>query len=103
VEYARTFVRVLVSDDGCGIDPSVLDTGRAGHWGLPGMRERSEKIGATLKLRSRTGAGTEVQLTVPGAIAFDGQFPRTFSRLRLWPFRKKTDTRTNGTEKRGRP
>jgi len=44
VEYARTFVRVLVSDDGCGIDQNVLDIGRAGHWGLPGMRERSEKI-----------------------------------------------------------
>jgi signal transduction histidine kinase/ligand-binding sensor domain-containing protein len=102
VEYARTFVRVLVSDDGCGIDQNVLDIGRAGHWGLPGMRERSEKIGATLKLRSRTGAGTEVQLTVPGAIAFDGQSPGKLSRLRLWPMRKKTNTRTNDTEKRGR-
>ena len=103
VEYARTFVRVLVSDDGCGIDPNVLDTGRAGHWGLPGMRERSEKIGATLKLRSRAGAGTEVQLTVPGTIAFDGQSPGKSTRLRLWPFRQKTGTQSYRTEKRERP
>jgi hypothetical protein len=67
------------------------------------MRERSEKIGATLKLRSRAGAGTEVQLTVPGMIAFDGQSPGKLSRLRLWPFRQKTGTQTYRTEKRERP
>ena len=103
VEYASKFVRVLVSDDGCGINPDVLDTGRDGHWGLPGMRERSEKIGATLKLRSRIGAGTEVELTVPGAIAFDGKFRGRMSRSRIWPFRKTIDTHNNGIEKRERP
>ena len=102
VEYASKFVRVLVSDDGCGINPDVLDTGRDGHWGLPGMRERSEKIGATLKLRSRIGAGTEVELTVPGAIAFDGKSRGTKSRSRLWSFRKTIDTHNNGIEKRER-
>lgn len=57
-------------DDGCGIAAHVLDSGREGHWGLPGMRERAEGIGAGLKLRSRIGAGTEVELTIPGALAF---------------------------------
>lgn len=88
VEYARTFVRVLVSDDGCGIEPNVLDSGRAGHWGLPGMRERSEMIGATLKLRSRAGAGTEVQLTIPGTIAFANHVPAKSSWLRLGRFHR---------------
>jgi nitrate/nitrite-specific signal transduction histidine kinase len=54
-----------VRDDGCGIDPGILeDESRAGHWGLIGMRERAREIGAQLEIRSRAGAGTEVELTV---------------------------------------
>jgi signal transduction histidine kinase/ligand-binding sensor domain-containing protein len=79
IEYAGTYLRVLVRDDGCGIEPHVLQTGREGHWGLSGMRERAEKIGAVLKLRSQLGVGTELELTVPAAIAFEGG-----SQRRLW-------------------
>jgi nitrate/nitrite-specific signal transduction histidine kinase len=61
---------VLVRDDGAGIDEEVLKAGRQGHWGLSGMRERAEQIGARLRLWSRKGAGTEVELSVPGAMAF---------------------------------
>lgn len=71
VEYTSRHLRVLVRDDGRGINPQVLHSGREGHWGLVGIRERSERIGANLKLRSRIGAGTEVDLTVPGSIAFE--------------------------------
>ena len=71
-------------DDGCGIGPDVLHAGRAGHWGLPGMRERSEGIGAHLKLRSRIGGGTEVELIVPGEIAFDRKSNRPTSKWILW-------------------
>ena len=39
----------------------------------PGMRERAERIGATLKVRSRADAGTEVELRVPGRVAFERQ------------------------------
>lgn len=49
-----------------------MASGRDGHFGLIGMRERSEKIGGKLKLRSRIDAGTEVELTIPGALAFGG-------------------------------
>ncbi len=63
---------LIVRDDGKGIDPEVLkDHGRAGHWGLPGMYERAEGIGARLDIWSEAGAGTEVRLTVPGAIAYE--------------------------------
>jgi signal transduction histidine kinase/ligand-binding sensor domain-containing protein len=71
VEYASRHLRVWVRDDGRGIDPHMLQSGREGHWGLVGIRERSERIGANLRLRSRIGAGTEVDLTVPGSIAFE--------------------------------
>lgn len=59
--------------DGCGIDPEALRSGREGRWGLPGMRERAEKIGAHLKVRSCIAAGTEVELSVPGHVAFQTQ------------------------------
>ena len=65
VEYTTAHLRVAVRDDGCGIHPRVLQGGREGRYGLPGMRERAERIGAKLKLSSRLIAGTEVELLVP--------------------------------------
>jgi signal transduction histidine kinase len=73
VEYSSSQLYILVRDDGCGIDPQVLGSGRDGHWGLSGMRERAERIGARLKLRSRAAIGTEVELSVPGYVAFQLQ------------------------------
>ena len=35
-----------------------------------GMRERAEGIGAMLKVWSRTAAGTEVELHIPGSVAY---------------------------------
>jgi signal transduction histidine kinase len=70
LEYAAHHLRMLVRDDGAGIDEEVLRSGRQGHWGLSGMRERAEKMGARLRLWSRLGAGTEVELSVPGHVAF---------------------------------
>jgi signal transduction histidine kinase len=84
VDYASNYLRVMVSDDGRGIDPLVLQTGRDGHWGLVGMRERSESIGGKLKLRSRVGAGTEIELIVPSAIAFEEQQHATKSPWPQW-------------------
>ena len=71
LEYAESDLRMRVRDDGCGIDPQVLDSGRQGHWGLAGMRERAEKMGARLNIWSRAVAGTEVELCVPNHIAFE--------------------------------
>jgi signal transduction histidine kinase/ligand-binding sensor domain-containing protein len=70
IEYAARQLRVVVRDDGKGIDPDVLREGREGHWGLSGMRERAERIGARLQVWSRDGAGTEVELAVPGKVAY---------------------------------
>jgi signal transduction histidine kinase/ligand-binding sensor domain-containing protein len=70
LEYSPQHVRMLVRDDGRGIDEEVLRTGRDGHWGLSGMRERAQRIGAAFKVWTRAGAGTEVELTVPNQVAF---------------------------------
>jgi signal transduction histidine kinase len=73
IEYASSQFRMLIRDDGRGIDPQTLDSGRDGHWGLTGMRERAEKVGAKLRLWSRPTAGTEVELSVAGHVAFQTQ------------------------------
>lgn len=99
VEYANGYLRVLVRDDGCGINPQVLESGRKGHWGLIGMRERSESIGATLILRSRIGTGTEVELTVPGMIAFETQSRVAMSRWLSWLNREKFEARTKNKKR----
>jgi len=70
IEYAPDRFRMVVRDDGCGIDSDVLQSGRSGHWGLSGMRERSSKIGARLKVMSAPGSGTEIELVVSGSAAF---------------------------------
>lgn len=69
LEYSKN-LRVVVRDDGAGIDEQVLESGKDGHWGLAGMRERAENIGARLKVWSRLNSGTEVELLIPGDIAF---------------------------------
>lgn len=70
LEYAADGLRVLVRDSGIGFDPKVLQSGRDGHWGLSGMRERAKRIGARLRVLTRPGAGTEVELTVPGGNSY---------------------------------
>ena len=73
IHYAPAFLLVTVRDDGCGVDPRFLQQGRPGHWGLPGMRERAERIGAKLQLFSSPSSGTEVKVSVPGRIAYEQQ------------------------------
>jgi signal transduction histidine kinase len=70
ITYSVRLLRLRIRDDGKGMDPNLVETGREGHWGLRGMRERAEKIGAQLDIWSQTGAGTEVELRVPGSVAY---------------------------------
>ena len=63
-------LRVRIRDDGKGIAPAIMKGGRSGHYGLPGMRERAERVGGKLEVWSGSGAGTEIQLSIPGTIAF---------------------------------
>jgi ligand-binding sensor domain-containing protein/signal transduction histidine kinase len=79
IRYDQDQLRLRVRDDGKGIDPKVLAGGQAGHYGIPGMRERAQRIGAQLDFWSEAGAGTEVELTVPGPMAYQkGQDKRRF-------------------------
>jgi signal transduction histidine kinase len=71
LEYSPSQLRILVRDDGCGVEPQVLRLGREGHWGLCGMQERAERIGAKLTILNRAEGGTEVELRVPSLVAFE--------------------------------
>ncbi len=83
VEYGLRGFRLLVRDNGCGIDAEALKNGRADHWGLAGMRERAEAIGSILTIHTRTPRGTDVELRVPATIAYS----LASSRRTLWPWR----------------
>ncbi|HEY6073654.1 MAG TPA: ATP-binding protein [Anaerolineales bacterium] len=58
---------VQVRDDGRGFlaPVRVSDLVTAGHYGLMGMQERAELIGARLAIRSALGAGTTIELQLP--------------------------------------
>jgi len=71
IKFTESHFLLLCEDDGVGIDPQFLsNTGRAGHWGLIGMRERAQKIGATLRAQRSTKGGTEIELRVAARIAY---------------------------------
>jgi signal transduction histidine kinase len=84
VEFGAKGLRIAVRDNGCGIDPQLLQSGQEGHWGLIGMRERAKTIGARLQVWSRAGGGTEVELSVPSGIAFRAQSRRPAWLARLY-------------------
>jgi signal transduction histidine kinase len=71
--YSPKELRMRIHDDGRGIDPQVLASGgKSSHWGLRGMRERADRIRGRLDIRSRAGGGTEIELIVPGSVAYVG-------------------------------
>jgi signal transduction histidine kinase len=78
LKYSPRQLLLLVRDDGGGIQPHILKSGRDGHWGLSGMRERAEQIGARLRVFSGPEAGTEVELCLPGHVAFQGHSRKWF-------------------------
>ena len=83
VTFGDADLTIRVRDDGIGLDPQILARGqRPGHWGLPGMRERSESFGGHLHVWSEANAGTEVELSVPAHAAYARPPVSIFSRFR---------------------
>lgn len=68
--YLSAQLCVSVRDDGCGINVQGIRGEGPGRRGLWAMRERAEKLGATLRILSGVGRGTEIELHVPGRVAF---------------------------------
>jgi len=93
VNYQRSELCIRIRDDGKGIDSAILEQGhREGHFGLPGMKERAQKVGAHLDVWSRVAAGTEVELRIAAGIAYVSEPNGSWlGKLRqLWPGTKQS-------------
>ncbi len=75
IVYRSGELRIAVRDNGCGIDPREMHWGRNGYLGLRGMREGAGRIGAQFSLFSKVTVGTEVEVRVPGRVAFQQGLP----------------------------
>jgi signal transduction histidine kinase len=83
ITFGDADLTIRVRDDGTGMDPQILARGqRPGHWGLPGMRERSESFGGHLHVWSEANAGTEIELRIPAQVAYAQPRASLSSRLR---------------------
>jgi signal transduction histidine kinase len=65
----RSF-RLEIRDNGRGMDRGLLQSGKTGHFGLTGMRERALSLGGTLNITSEPDRGTTVSLSVPGSAVY---------------------------------
>ncbi|MEV1168660.1 sensor histidine kinase [Nonomuraea sp. NPDC049784] len=54
-------VRMSISDDGCGFDPSAVQDG----YGLRAMRNRVTRLGGTVRITGSLGEGTTVAVELP--------------------------------------
>ncbi len=71
LRYDERQLRLRVRDDGKGIDATFLAAeGRAGHFGLHGMRERAKLMGGKLTVWTTAESGTEIELIIPMARAY---------------------------------
>ena len=61
----RGRIHLSVADDGQGFEQLDAFSEVGGHFGLLGMRERAERLGGELELRSTPGHGTQVEVKVP--------------------------------------
>jgi signal transduction histidine kinase len=93
IQYEKRRLRVRVCDDGKGIDEETIRRQPVGHFGLPGMRERAENVGGRLEVSSRLNFGTEIELTIPGDIAYGGS-PRSSWLSRVFS----ANSRNNGAK-----
>jgi len=73
---------IRVADNGKGIDAQVTAKGKAGHFGLQGMRERAARIGGKLTLDTSATSGTTITLVVPGGIIFRKPAATSLHKLR---------------------
>jgi ligand-binding sensor domain-containing protein/signal transduction histidine kinase len=75
-------VAVRVGDDGIGIEATLVTQGKKGHFGLQGMRERASRVGGTLTIRTAVNSGTDIEIVVPGRVAYRNQRSSAWERLK---------------------
>jgi signal transduction histidine kinase/ligand-binding sensor domain-containing protein len=70
IAYEPKTLRLRIRDNGNGLDVESAEP-KPRHFGLMGMRERANRIGASLKIVSGKGAGTDIEVVVSGAATYD--------------------------------
>ncbi|MHB8779675.1 MAG: sensor histidine kinase [Anaerolineales bacterium] len=67
INFSEREIKLGVSDDGIGfvMPKSPTDFAPSGHFGLLGMKERSELIGGRLEVQSESGKGTRLSIRIP--------------------------------------
>lgn len=65
LRFEERVVSLRVEDNGCGFDIATLQNPDRPSWGLLGMQERASLLGGKLRLESRLGKGTVVEVTIP--------------------------------------
>jgi signal transduction histidine kinase len=65
LDFAPAWLNVVVEDDGVGFDPEHVQRTMPEQLGLIGMRERAQRIGGRLEVRSLPGSGTRIVLDLP--------------------------------------
>lgn len=63
LDFDQPLVRLVVQDDGCGF--RAAEGPATGHYGLRNMHERARRLGGELKVESRPGGGTTIELRLP--------------------------------------
>ena len=68
ITFTPQAVAMQIDDDGKGFEvpKSPAEFAPSGHYGLLGLHERAELIGATLEINSAPGGGTRVNINLPG-------------------------------------
>jgi signal transduction histidine kinase len=84
IGFNERLLQLRIRDDGKGISPDIAEQGSAGHYGLAGMRERARQIGSKLVILSGPETGTEIELSVPGSLAYANRQRRSRFRLFRW-------------------
>jgi signal transduction histidine kinase len=71
LDYQDREFRMSCRDNGRGFDADAFCATKSnGHWGLHGMKERAQSIGAKLALMSASDKGTEVHIIMPARLAY---------------------------------
>ena len=64
LHYSSDMLMLTIEDQGVGFRVNEA-SGKTGHYGLLGMKERAATIDGTLEVTSEPGRGTKVTLRVP--------------------------------------
>jgi signal transduction histidine kinase len=67
LSYQKENILLRIKDDGVGFSllEAMLKAQKEPHFGILSMNDSAEKIGASLQIDSKLGAGTEICMTVP--------------------------------------